>query len=66
LGKGYTGIMADILSYAIKHPEILAKAQWPKPITIIQKLKEMGPLSLMLAHFEEYKSQVTGNYQVKN
>jgi uncharacterized protein (DUF4415 family) len=27
LGKGYTGIMADILSYAIKHPEILAKAQ---------------------------------------
>jgi uncharacterized protein (DUF4415 family) len=27
LGKGYTGIMSDILSYAIKHPEILAKAQ---------------------------------------
>ncbi|GHT94356.1 hypothetical protein FACS1894141_0850 [Spirochaetia bacterium] len=27
LGKGYTGIMADILSYAIKHPEILARAQ---------------------------------------
>lgn len=27
LGKGYTGIMADILSYAIKHPEVLSKAQ---------------------------------------
>jgi uncharacterized protein (DUF4415 family) len=27
LGKGYTGIMADILSYAIKHPDILSKAQ---------------------------------------
>jgi uncharacterized protein (DUF4415 family) len=27
LGKGYTGIMADILSYAIKHPEILSKAR---------------------------------------
>jgi uncharacterized protein (DUF4415 family) len=27
LGKGYTGIMADILSYVIKHPEILSKAR---------------------------------------
>jgi uncharacterized protein (DUF4415 family) len=27
LGKGYTGVMADILSYAIKHPDILSKAQ---------------------------------------
>jgi uncharacterized protein (DUF4415 family) len=26
VGKGYTGIMSDILSYAIKHPDILSKA----------------------------------------
>ena len=26
LGKGYTGIMAAVLDYAIKHPEILRKA----------------------------------------
>jgi len=26
LGKGYTGIMASILDYAINHPEILKKA----------------------------------------
>jgi len=26
LGKGYTGIMAAILDYAINHPEILKKA----------------------------------------
>ena len=26
LGKGYTGIMAAILDYAIKHPDLLKKA----------------------------------------
>ena len=26
LGKGYTGIMADVLDYVAKNPEILAKA----------------------------------------
>ena len=26
LGKGYTGIMAAVLDYAIKHPEVLKKA----------------------------------------
>ena len=26
LGKGYTGIMASVLDYAIKHPEVLKKA----------------------------------------
>jgi uncharacterized protein (DUF4415 family) len=27
LGKGYTGIMADVLSYAADNPEILSKAR---------------------------------------
>jgi len=27
LGKGYTGIMADVLDYVAENPEILAKAQ---------------------------------------
>jgi uncharacterized protein (DUF4415 family) len=27
LGKGYTAIMADVLSYAAKNPEILSKAR---------------------------------------
>jgi uncharacterized protein (DUF4415 family) len=27
LGKGYTGIMADVLNYVANNPEILAKAQ---------------------------------------
>jgi uncharacterized protein (DUF4415 family) len=26
MGKGYTGIMAAVLDYAIKHPEVLKKA----------------------------------------
>jgi uncharacterized protein (DUF4415 family) len=26
LGKGYTGIMADVLNYVADHPEILSKA----------------------------------------
>jgi uncharacterized protein (DUF4415 family) len=26
MGKGYTGIMAAVLDYAIKHPELLRKA----------------------------------------
>ena len=26
LGKGYTGIMAAVLDYAIKHPDVLKKA----------------------------------------
>jgi uncharacterized protein (DUF4415 family) len=26
MGKGYTGIMAAVLDYAIKHPELLKKA----------------------------------------
>jgi uncharacterized protein (DUF4415 family) len=26
LGKGYTGIMADVLNYAADNPEILSKA----------------------------------------
>jgi uncharacterized protein (DUF4415 family) len=26
LGKGYTGIMADVLSYASDHPEFLTQA----------------------------------------
>ena len=26
LGKGYTGIMASVLDYAISHPEVLKKA----------------------------------------
>jgi uncharacterized protein (DUF4415 family) len=25
LGKGYTGVMADVLTYAVMHPEILAQ-----------------------------------------
>jgi uncharacterized protein (DUF4415 family) len=27
LGKGYTGIMADVLNYAVNNPEILSKVQ---------------------------------------
>jgi uncharacterized protein (DUF4415 family) len=27
LGKGYTAIMADVLSYAANNPEILSKVQ---------------------------------------
>ena len=27
LGKGYTGIMADVLNYAAENPEILSKAR---------------------------------------
>jgi hypothetical protein len=27
LGKGYTGIMADVLNYASDNPEILSKAR---------------------------------------
>jgi uncharacterized protein (DUF4415 family) len=27
LGKGYTGIMADVLNYAANNPEILSKAR---------------------------------------
>jgi hypothetical protein len=26
MGKGYTGVMADVLNYAINNPDILAKA----------------------------------------
>jgi uncharacterized protein (DUF4415 family) len=33
LGKGYTGIMADVLAYAADHPEILFQLAGSRPAT---------------------------------